>query len=131
MSKMKRKLELIYEMMDELSPSQKKAILEITYIDHIVELAFDFVKTLKGDKSKFSPTSEDQLKRLANLHLFLLQTKNLDMRKFSLSDRENEDALLELLVSSEEVQSVTKRILDHRKKLIDEYISEVIKPVDK
>ena len=53
------------------------------------------------------------------------------MRKFSLSDRENEDALLELLVSSEEVQSVTKRILDHRKKLIDEYISEVIKPVDK
>jgi phospholipid N-methyltransferase len=61
MSKMKRKLELIYEMMEELSPSQKKAILEITYID----------------------------------------------------------------------QSVTKRILDHRKKLIDEYISEVIKPVDK
>ena len=117
--------------MEELSPSQKKAILEITYIDHIVELAFDFVKTLKGDKSKFSPTSEDQLKRLANLHLFFLQTKNSNMQEFSLSDRENEDALLELLVSSEEVQSVTKKILDHRKKLISEYISEVIKPVDK
>ena len=87
--------------------------------------------TLKGDKSKFSPTSEDQLKRLANLHLFFLQTKNSNMQEFSFSDRENEDALLELLVSSEEVQSVTKKILDHRKKLISEYISEVIKPVDK
>ena len=56
---MKRKLELIYEMMEELSPSQKKAILEITYIDHIVELAFDFVKTLKGDKSEQIVYSEE------------------------------------------------------------------------